>query len=82
METETGDIYRMDYEGKNKTVLGNVPSIYSLDSIDVAGKNLFVFDDTDSGYAYTVPIDGSGTLVAIKEDENERSIIDNSYKTA
>ncbi len=68
VETETGDIYRMDYEGKNKTVLGNVPSVYSLDSIDVAGKNLFVFDDTDSGYAYTVPIDGSGTLVAIKED--------------
>lgn len=67
VETETGDIYRMDYEGKNKTVLGNVPSVFDADSIDVAGKNLFLFDGTDNGYAYTVPVDGSGTLTAIKE---------------
>lgn len=69
VESETGDIYRMDYTGNGKTVLGNVQSVYGVNYIDVAGDNLFVFDSVESGYAYTVPTDGSGSLKVIKNEE-------------
>ena len=67
VESETGDIYRMTYAGKDKTVLGNIVSVFNVDSIDVVGNNLFIFDSVESGHAYTVPADGTGELKAIKE---------------
>ncbi len=65
VEAETGDIYRMTYQGTEKTVLGTVQSVYDVDSIDVAGDMLYIFDSVDSGLVYRTPIDGSGQLSLI-----------------
>ncbi len=69
VEAETGDIYRMDYSGNEKTLLGKVQSVYGVDYIDIAGDNLFIFDGVESGYVYTVPVDGSGALKVIKNED-------------
>ena len=65
VEAETGDIYRMTYQGTEKTVLGTVQSVYDVDSIDVAGDMLYIFDSVDNGLVYRTPIDGSGQLSLI-----------------
>ncbi len=67
VEDGTGDIYKMTYEGTEKTVLGTMQSIYRADSIDIVDGVLFIFDDAQSGKAYYVPADGSGKLTVIKE---------------
>ncbi len=67
VEEDTGDIYKMTYQGTEKTVLGSMESLYSSMSIDVVGDTLIIFDDADAGNAYYVPIDGSGQLTVIKE---------------
>ncbi len=69
VEEETGDIYRMTYEGKDKLKLGNMKSVFSLDSIDIVGDTLFLFDSVESGCAYMVPADGSGELSLIIREE-------------
>jgi len=70
VESETGNIYRSTYEGTNKTVLGTVQSVYSIDAMDVVGDMLFVFDGEANGCAYFVPVDGSTQLnLAVKEEE-------------
>ncbi|MBR2860730.1 MAG: DUF5050 domain-containing protein [Clostridia bacterium] len=73
VEAETGDVYRMTYEGTDKTVLGKVDSVYSVDSMDVVGNMLFIHDSLESGKAYFVKTDGSGSLtVAVKTIEEEK----------
>lgn len=68
VEAETGNIYRMNYAGQNKTVLGTVSSVYNADSMDVVGDKLFIFDSMESGCCYYVPIDATGQLtLAVKE---------------
>ncbi len=67
VEEETGDIYKMTYQGTEKTLLGTMESVYNSMSIDVVGETLILFDGADAGNAYYVPIDGSGQLTVIKE---------------
>ncbi len=71
VEEESGDIYRMTYEGTDKLRLGNMKSVFSLDSMDIVGDTLFLFDSVESGCAYSVPADGSGELeLIVKENKN------------
>lgn len=65
VEAETGDIYRMTYQGTEKTLLGKIQSVYDVDSMDVAGDMLYLFDSVESGLVYRTPIDGSGELSLI-----------------
>lgn len=67
VEEGTGDIYRMTFEGTEKTVLGKMESIYRADTMDVVDNLLFIFDSAESGKMYYVPADGSGQLTVIKE---------------
>lgn len=67
VEEETGDVYRMTFEGKEKTVLGNVPSVYNTHSIEVIDDTLYILGGDDTGKIYSVKIDGSGELAIIKE---------------
>ncbi len=62
VEAETGDVYKMSYEGTDKTVLGKIDSVFDMDSIDIVGDKLFVFDSVESGKAYVAPIDGSSSF--------------------
>lgn len=65
VEAETGDIYRMTYQGTEKTKLGTVQSVHDMDSMDAAGDMLYIFDSVESGLVYRTPIDGSGELSLI-----------------
>ena len=67
VEETTGDVYRMTFEGKNKVVLGNVPSVRDTNSMEVIGDTLYIMDDATGGKIYSVKIDGSDTLKIIKE---------------
>jgi len=67
VEEETGDVYRMTFEGKEKTVLGNVPSVYNTNSIEVIENTLYIMGDAKDGKIYSVKIDGSESLAIIKE---------------
>ena len=67
VEEGTGDIYRMTFQGTEKTVLGTVNAIYESDAIDIVDNLLFIYGDAESGQAYYVPADGSGQLTLIKE---------------
>ncbi len=67
VEEGTGDVYRMTFEGKEKTVLGKVPSVYNTNSIEVIDKTLYIMDASESGKIYSVQIDGSSELAIIKE---------------
>ena len=67
VEEETGDIYKMTYQGTEKTFLGTMESIYNSMSLDVVGDTLILLDGIEAGNAYYVPIDGSGQLTVIKE---------------
>ncbi len=67
VEEGTGDIYRMTFQGTEKTVLGTVNSIYKSNTIDIVDNLLFIYGDAESGQAYYVPADGSGQLTLIKE---------------
>ena len=63
----------IDGEGTDKTVLGKVDSVYSVDSMDGVGNMLFIHDSLESGKAYFVKTDGSGSLtVAVKTIEEEK----------
>ncbi len=63
VEAETGDVYRMTYEGTEKTVLGNVSSVFDVDSICVTDDMLFVFDSAENGNVFAVPVDGSRAMI-------------------
>ncbi len=67
VEEETGDVYRMTFEGKEKTVLGNVPSVYNTYSFEVIDDTLYILGGEDTGKIYSVRIDGSQALQIIKE---------------
>lgn len=67
VEEETGDVYRMTFDGNNKTVLGNVPSVYNTHTIEVIDDTLYILGGADSGKIYSVKIDGSEALAIIKE---------------
>ena len=67
VEEESGTVYRCDYEGKNKLVLGTVDSVNNTLSIDVVGDTLIIHDAATSGHAYYASVDGSIPVTAIKE---------------
>ncbi len=67
VEETTGDVYRMTFEGTDKVVLGNVPSVRDTKAMEVIGDILYIMDDSDGGKIYSVKIDGSTALKIIKE---------------
>ncbi|MBP5662451.1 MAG: DUF5050 domain-containing protein, partial [Clostridia bacterium] len=69
VEEETGNIYRMTFEGTQKTVLGKINSVCDTDGIEAVGDRLILFDAEDSGCAYVLPTDGSGTLTLLVGEE-------------
>ncbi len=67
VEETTGDVYRMTFEGKDKTVLGKVPSVRDTIAMEVIEDTLYIMDDATGGKIYSVKTDGSDTLKIIKE---------------
>ncbi len=65
VEEETNDVYRMTFEGTEKTKLGNVPSVLNTYAIEVIDDTLYIMDGQESGNIYSVKIDGTGILSAI-----------------
>ncbi len=67
VEEETNDVYRMTFEGTEKTVLGNVPSVLNTYAMEVIDDTLYIMDGQESGNIYSVKIDGTSVLSAILE---------------
>ena len=67
VEEQTGDVYRMTFEGKDKVVLGKVPSVRDTVAMEVIDDTLYIMDDATGGKIYSVKTDGSDTLKIIKE---------------